>query len=70
MLDNFQIINEKGKPKFAIIDYTEFQNARTLLNNSDKLEDYLDLEHIKKVKKRKEKTYSLDEVKKELDLTY
>jgi hypothetical protein len=35
----------------------------------NKLEDYLDLEHIKKVKKRKEKTYSLDEVKKELNLT-
>ena len=66
MLENYQIINEKGKPRFAVLDYKEFTKIQNLLTDTEMLEDFLDYMHIQKVKKRKEKKYSLQEVKKEL----
>ena len=68
MLENYQIINEKGKPRFAVLDFKEFKTIQNLLTDSDKLEDFLDYMHIQKVKKKKERTYTLEEVKKELGL--
>ncbi len=68
MLENYQTINEKGKPRFAVLDFKEFKKIQDLLTDSDKLEDFLDYMHIQKVKKKKEKTYTLEEVKKELKI--
>jgi hypothetical protein len=47
---------------------TKLNKIKELLSDYNKLEDYLDYMHIRKIKSKKEKSYSLDEVKKELNL--
>ena len=50
MLENVQVIQEKGQNKFAVIDFEEFVLVKELLSNAEKLEDYLDYLHIQTVK--------------------
>lgn len=68
LLENYQVIKEGGSDRFAIIDMKEFQEVKDLLNNTEKLQDYLDYLHLLSVKNKKEKMYSLDEAKRIFDL--
>jgi hypothetical protein len=52
MLENVQVIQEKGQKKFAVIDFEEFVLVKDLLSSTEKLEDYLDYLHIQTVKKQ------------------
>jgi len=65
MLENAQIITEKGKAKFAVIDFQEYLSIKELLSNSEKLEDY---SHIQEVKQQEANNpgKSLEQVKQEL----
>ena len=63
MLENVQVIQEKGQNKFAVIDFEEFVLVKDLLSNTEKLEDYLDYLHIQAVKKQNQSSrHSFDEV--------
>jgi hypothetical protein len=63
MLENVQVIQEKGQNKFAVIDFEEFVLVKELLSNAEKLEDYLDYLHIQTVKKQdKLPRHSFDDV--------
>lgn len=42
MLDNYQILNEGEKPRYAVLDYKDFVKIKEILTDVDKLEDYLD----------------------------
>jgi hypothetical protein len=68
LLDNYQIIKENGEDRFAVIDYSEFKQIKELISSTEKLQDYLDYIHIKELKKKNEKQYSLKEARKELGL--
>lgn len=65
---NAQIIESEGKPKFAVIDYSEYKALQESLASFDDLEDFLD--YLDAVKARQEVTswHTLDEVKRELGL--
>ena len=65
-LENVQIIKENDKPRFAVLDFSEFNKIRDLLSNESQLEDYLDYLHMQNVKMKSRKKYTLNEVKKEL----
>jgi hypothetical protein len=67
LLENYQVINENGAKRFAVIDFAEFSEVRELLTNTEKLEEYLDYLHMQKIKMKNEKMYSLDEAKQLLD---
>ena len=67
-LSHYQIIKEGEKDKFAVIDIGEFKKIKSLLNNTEKLQDYLDYLHIQEIKKKNEKKYTLQEAKKEIGL--
>jgi hypothetical protein len=71
MLETAQIIKENGHAKFAVIAFEEYQQAKELLSNSEKLEDYLDYLHIQNVKKQhaNKPTQSLEQVKQALGFT-
>lgn len=70
MLENVQVIQEKGQNKFAVIDFEEFVLVKDLLSNVEKLEDYLDYLHIQTVKKQdKSPRHSFDDVLKTLNVT-
>jgi len=66
MLEHVQIIKENNHPKFAVIDFEEYKHIKELLSDENKLEDYLDFLHIKKVKGKAKKKYSIDEVKNQI----
>ena len=68
ILENYQILKESGVARFAVIDFSEFSKIKELLNSKEKLQDYLDYLHIQDIKKKKEKSYSLKDVKEELGL--
>lgn len=65
-LENVQIITENDTPKFAVLDFSEFIRIKELLNDEEELEDYLDYLHMQKVKAESKKSFTLEEVKKEL----
>ena len=67
MLEHVQIIEDKGKAKFAVIDFQEYLYIKSLLSDQEKLEDYLDYLHIQQVKKQSTEVFTLDEVKQELN---
>ena len=70
MLENVQVIQEKGQNKFAVIDFEEFVLVKDLLSNAEKLEDYLDYLHIQTIKKQdKSPHHSFDDVLKALNVT-
>lgn len=62
MLDHIQVIKEDNQAKFAVIPYDEFLYLKELLNDEEKLVDYLNYLHMKKVKSRSEERSPLDEV--------
>jgi hypothetical protein len=68
MLDQVQVIKEDEQAKFAVIPFEEYLFLRELLNDEEKLADYLDYLHIQKVKKSTQQHFSLADVKKELSL--
>jgi len=68
MLENVQIIEDKGEAKFAVIDFQEYLYIKSLLSDQNKLEDYLDYLHIQQIKKQLTEVFTLDEVKRELNL--
>ena len=57
-----QILKEKGKAKFAVISIEEFKFLK------EKLQDFIDYIHVKKVKGQTKKWYSQKEVDKELEI--
>jgi hypothetical protein len=65
---NAQIIQAEGKPKFAVIDYEEYEALQKSLASFDNLEDFLDYAHALKVKSETTSWHTLDEVKRELKL--
>jgi hypothetical protein len=68
MLDQVQVIKEDEQAKFAVIPFEEYLFLRELLNDEEKLADYLDYLHIQKIKKSTQQHFSLADVKKELAL--
>jgi hypothetical protein len=66
MLENVQIIKDKDEAKFAVIDFQEFLFIKEILNDYDRLQDYLDYLHIQKIKQQETSRYSLEEVKMKL----
>jgi hypothetical protein len=64
MLDNYQIINEDGQPRYAVIDYSELMDVRLLLDDPEKLEDYLDFMLIQRIKSECNEYVSLEEIEK------
>jgi hypothetical protein len=66
LLEHVQIIKEHEQPKFAVLDFDEYTRVKELLEDEEKLEDYLDFLHIQKVKAQITQTFTLDEVKKQL----
>ena len=64
--EQVQIIKENNTPKFAVIDYSEFESIRELLLDEEKLEDYLDYLHLRNVKAESKEMFTLDDVKKQL----
>lgn len=65
---NAQIIQDEGKPKFAVIAYEEYEAIQQSLASFDNLEDFLDYMHALRIKEETTSWHSLDEVKKELGL--
>ncbi|MGH8558608.1 MAG: hypothetical protein ACRESZ_14345 [Methylococcales bacterium] len=68
MLENTQILKEKGEAKFAVIDFDEYIYIKKMLSDPVKLQDHLDYLHIKQVKQKARRTMSLEDVKIELGL--
>lgn len=68
MLENVQILKEKGQSKFAVIDFDEYSYLKSLLSDPVKLQDYLDYLHIQNIKQKAGETFSLSDVKAELGL--
>ena len=69
MLDQVQIIKDRDEARFAIMPYEDYLFLRELLNDQEKLEDYLDYLHLEQVKAECSVRYSLKEVKRMLGLT-
>ncbi|MBK7218252.1 MAG: prevent-host-death family protein [Candidatus Promineofilum sp.] len=68
MLDQVQIIKDQDEARFAVIPYEDYLFLRDLLNDQEKLEDYLDYLHVQQVKAESSVRYSLEEVKRMLGL--
>lgn len=68
MLDQVQLIEDKEQIRFAVIPYDEYLLLKEMLNDPEKLADYLDYLHMQQVKKEENGRFSLAEVKKELAL--
>lgn len=54
--------------RFAVIDIAEFIKVKEIISSTEKLQDYLDYLHIQEIKQKNEKTFSMDEVRKELGI--
>lgn len=65
---NAQIIQAEGKPKFAVIDFREYEALQESLASFDSFEDFLDYMHALKVKSETTSWHTLDKVKNELGL--
>ena len=63
-----QIIEAEGKPKFAVIDYLEYEALQESLASFDSLEDFLDYMHALNVKSETTSWHTLDAVKRDLGL--
>ena len=68
MLDNVQVLTEKGQAKFTVIPFAAFEELRALLTDEEKLADYLDYLHMQKVKAQQPARLKLAEVKAALAL--
>ncbi len=51
-----------------MIDFNEYTFLKDLLTDEDKLQDYLNFLHIQNVKAQSTHTFTLDEVKKQLEI--
>ena len=69
LLEHVQMITERDIPKFAIIEFEEYTQLKALLTDAEKLEDYLDFLHIQQVKTQHPQRVSLDDVKRQLELS-
>ncbi|GAB2596164.1 prevent-host-death family protein [Spirosoma areae] len=63
-----QIIEEEGKPKFAVLPYESYQALAKELADFDTLEDFLDYVHLLKTKAENTRWLSRDQVWQELGL--
>ncbi len=68
MLEQVQIIKDRDEARFAVIPYEEYLFLRELLNDQEKLEDYLDYLHVQQVKAQSPARHSLEDVKRMLRL--
>jgi hypothetical protein len=68
MLEKVQIIRENEEAKFAVIPYADCLQIRDLLEDEEKLEDYLDYLHAQKVKCDVQNWHILQAVKESLGL--
>lgn len=68
MLDQVQLIEDKEQIRFAVIPYDDYLLLKEILNDPEKLADYLDYLHMQQVKKEENGRFSLADVKKELAL--
>jgi hypothetical protein len=68
MLNQVQIIKDRDEARFAVIPYEDYLFLRELLNDQEKLEDYLDYLHVQQVKAESSVRHSLEDVKRMLDL--
>jgi hypothetical protein len=68
MLDQVQIIKDRDEARFAVMPYEDYLFLREILNDQEKLEDYLDYLHLEQVKSESSVRYSLEEVKQMLDM--
>lgn len=68
MLDQVQFIKENDQDRFAIIPIDEYRFLKELLDDEEKLADYLDYLHLQRVKVQSNKRLSLAEIKHELSL--
>ncbi len=66
MLESVQIIKDRNEARFAVIPYDEYLFLRELLNDEEKLEDYLDYLHMQQVKQRSERRHTLADVQQAL----
>ena len=68
MLDQVQIIRDHDEARFAVIPYEDYVFLRELLTDQEKLADYLDYLHVQQVKSESPAMFSLEDVKRMLDL--
>ncbi|MBX3056064.1 MAG: prevent-host-death family protein [Anaerolineae bacterium] len=68
MLDQVQLIKENDRNIFAVIPFEEYLFLQELLNDEEKLADYLDYLHVQKVKTQTSQRFSLGDVRRELAL--
>jgi len=69
MFENVQIISDQGQAKFAVIDFEEFKYIQSLLQDEEKLEDYLDYLHVQKIKQQSDKRLTLEQVQQACNLS-
>lgn len=63
-----QIIEESGKPKFAVLPIQEYQVLINALSNFDTVQDLADYLNAVKIKSETKIWYKLEDVKTELGL--
>ncbi|MCF2519804.1 prevent-host-death family protein [Dyadobacter sp. CY351] len=63
-----QIIEESGKPKFAVLPIDEYESLVNELADFDSIEDLADYLRAIKVKSENKTWHSLDDVKAELGI--
>ncbi|MCE7067524.1 prevent-host-death family protein [Dyadobacter sp. CY326] len=63
-----QIIEESGRPKFAVLPIDEYESLLKELSEFDSIEDLSDYLKAIKIKSETKTWHSLDEVKAELDI--
>lgn len=68
MLDQVQFIRENEQDRFAVIPIDDYLFLKELLNDEEKLANYLDYLHMQRVKAQSRERLSLAEVKQALAL--
>jgi hypothetical protein len=68
MLEQVQIIRENDEAKFVVIPYGDYLQIRALLQDEEKLEDYLDYLHALRIKQENRQWFTLEEIREELGL--
>ncbi|MCF0042504.1 prevent-host-death family protein [Dyadobacter fanqingshengii] len=63
-----QIIEESGRPKFAVLPIDEYESLLKELSEFDSIEDLADYLKAVKIKSENKNWHSLDQVKAELGL--
>ena len=63
-----QIIEESGKPKFAVLPIADYESLLNELSDFESIEDLADYLRAIKIKSENKSWHSLDEVKAELGI--